>query len=258
MNNRIYRLMVAMLSISSMAAVAETIPQNAVQQAPALVTQPRMPEEAVTAKENIPKQGREDEFLKITKDKSIQLVFLGDSITDWWLRDDGKHGKEVWDQYYAKLNAVNFGISGERTEHTLGHIAKGILDGLDPKVVVIMIGTNNVGQKRPDKPEWAAAGVKKVVESVQKKLPNSKILLLGVFPRSKKDSPLRNAVTEINAIICKLDNGQSIRYLDIGSKFIDSEGNISKDVIPDALHPSTKGYQIWAEAMNPLLTQMLQ
>jgi lysophospholipase L1-like esterase len=240
----------------SLAVLSLTVPVFA--EAPMASEQPRTPEEAVTPKENIPKQRREDEFLKITKDKSIQLVFLGDSITDWWLRDDGQHGKEVWDQHYAKWNAVNFGISGERTEHTLGHIAKGILDNLHPKVVVIMIGTNNIGQKRPDKPEWAAAGVKKVVESVQEKLPNSKILLLGVFPRSKKDSPLRNAVNEINAIICKLDNGNSIRYLDIGPKFIDAEGNIPKDVIPDALHPSTKGYQIWAESMNPLLNEMMQ
>ncbi|MEA3208329.1 MAG: hypothetical protein QOE70_1386 [Chthoniobacter sp.] len=217
---------------------------------------PRKPEDAITAAPVNP--GRQKAFLERAKDKNIQLVFLGDSITDFWLRDDGSHGKPVWDQFYAKYNAADFGVSGEHTEHTLGHIAGGILDGLNPKVVVLMIGTNNIGQTPDDKPEWAAAGVKKVVETVHQKLPNSKVLLLGVFPRDGKDSPRRHAVEGINAIIRKLDDGKKTRYLDLTPKFLDANGEIPKDVMPDGLHPNTRGYQIWAEAMQPLLTQMMK
>ena len=142
-------------------------------------------------------QGRQTAFLERAKDKQIQIVFLGDSITDGWQGT----GKAVWERYYAKHDAADFGVSGERTEQTLGHIAGGILDGLNPKVVVIMIGTNNIGHSAEEKPEWAAAGVKKIVTTVHEKLPNAKVLLLAVFPRDQKDSDHRKAVNGINAII---------------------------------------------------------
>ena len=218
---------------------------------------PRTPESAVTPAD-MSKNGRQKQFLERAKDKTIQLVFLGDSITDFWLRDDGQHGKPVWDQFYAKRNAADFGVSGEHTEHTLGHIAGGILDGLKPKVVVLMIGTNNIGHNPADKPEWAAAGVKKIVETVHQKLPDTKVLLLATFPRNGKDSPFRKAVEGINAIICKLDNGTTTRFLDLTPKFLDASGEIPKDIMPDGLHPNTQGYQIWADAMEPLLSEMMK
>lgn len=218
---------------------------------------PRRPADAVTPAD-MSRNGRQKQFLERAKDKTIQLVFLGDSITDFWLRDDGQHGKPVWDQFYARRNAADFGVSGEHTEHTLGHIAGGILDGLSPKVVVLMIGTNNIGHNPADKPEWAAAGVAKIVETVHQKLPGAKVLLLATFPRNAKDSPMRKAVEGINAIISKLDNGTTTRFLDLGPKFLDASGEIPKDVMPDGLHPNTKGYQIWAEAMEPLLSEMMK
>ena len=195
-------------------------------------------------------------FLGRAKDKNIQLIFLGDSITEFWQLPD--RGKEVWEKYYTKYNAANFGVSSERTEHTIGHIAGGALDGPRPKVVVVMIGTNNIGHSPADKPEWAAAGVKKIVDMVHKKVPNTKVLLLGVFPRDQKNSPSRKAVEAINAIISKLDDGKKTRYLDLGSKFLDADGEIPKDIMPDGLHPATKGYEIWAEAMQPLLDEMMK
>lgn len=199
-------------------------------------------------------EGRHKGFLEAGKKPGIQLVFLGDSITDAF---PGR-GKETWNANYAQYNAVSFGISGERTENTLGHIAGGVLDGLSPKAVVIMIGTNNIGHFNDEKPEWAAAGVKKIIEEVKAKLPNSKILLLGVFPRDKKGSPKRVAVEGINAIISKYGEGKTVTFLDIGAKFLDANGEIPKEIMPDGLHPNADGYKIWAEAMKPTLDGLLK
>lgn len=213
---------------------------------------PRRPDDARTpAAVNA---GRQKAFLERAKDKGIQLVFLGDSITDFWQN----RGKAVWDEYYAKHDAANFGVSGEHTEHTLGHIEGGILDGLKPKAVVIMIGTNNIGHIADERPEWTADGIKKIVKTVREKLPDANVLLLGVFPREGKASRHRQQIGEINAIISKLDDGKHTRYLDLTSKFTDTNGGIPKDIMPDGLHPNAAGYKIWAEAMQPLLGEMMK
>ena len=213
---------------------------------------PRTEENAVTPVGGTDK--RQEKFLERGKDKDIKLVFLGDSITDFWMN----RGKEVWEKSYVKYDAADFGVSGEHTEHVLGRIAHGLLDGLHPKVVVIMIGTNNIGHSGTETPEWAAAGVKKIVETVHEKLPETKVLLLGVFPRDKKESAMRKKVKAINAIISKLDDGKKTRYLDLGPKFLDAEGNLPKEIMPDGLHPNLKGYEIWAENMQPLLDEMMK
>ena len=198
--------------------------------------------------------GRQKTFLERAKDKGIQLVFLGDSITDFW----HKRGKAVWDEFYAKYDAADFGVSGEHTEHTLGHIAGGILNGLNPKAVVIMIGTNNIGHIADERPEWTADGIKAIVKTVHEKLPDAKVLLLGVFPREGKDSRHRKQITEINAIIRRLDDGKQTRFLDLTAKFTDEDGDIPKGIMPDGLHPSAAGYKIWAEAMQPLLDELMK
>ena len=197
---------------------------------------------------------RQKAFLERAKDKGIQLVFLGDSITDFWQN----RGKTVWDQFYAKHDAADFGVSGEHTEHTLGHLAGGILDGLNPKAVVIMIGTNNIGHIADERPEWTADGIKKIVKTVHTKLPDAKVLLLGVFPREGKESRHRKQIEEINSIISKLDDGKQTRYLDLTAKFTDANGEIPKDIMPDGLHPNAAGYKIWAEAMQPLLGELMK
>ena len=221
--------------------------------APAKPTpKPRKPEDASTpAPVNA---GRQKTFLEIAKDKDIQLVFLGDSITELWQ----KRGKTVWEEFYTKHDAVNFGVSGEHTEHTLGHITGGILNGLHPKVVVLMIGTNNVGHIPDERAWWVADGIRKIVRTVHERLPETKVLLLGVLPRGKKDSKHRKQITEINTTISKLDDGKKTRFLDLTPKFTDADGDIPKDIMPDQLHPSAKGYQIWAEAMQPLLDEMMR
>lgn len=202
---------------------------------------------------------RHEGFVEIAKKGDVDLLFLGDSITDFWRN----RGSNVWNHYYAPLHAANFGISGDRTQHVLWRMANGELEGIKPKVVVLMIGTNNTGKER-DKttirntvPE-TIEGVQAVVADIRKRLPESKILLLGIFPRGAKlDDFQRGQVALINTVIAKLDDGKMIKYLDIGPAFLDSEGNLPKDIMPDALHPNERGYQIWADAMNPTLIKMM-
>jgi beta-glucosidase len=196
---------------------------------------------------------RQQQFLTRIKQGPVGLLFIGDSITDFW---PGR-AKDTWAKF-AAYQPADFGISGERTENTLWHINNGVLDGIDPKAVVIMIGTNNIGHFTTEEPAWAAAGVKKVVETVRSKLPKAKILLLGVFPRDVKASPMRAKVDAINDIIKTYADGTQVQYLDIGPKFLDADGELPKDVMPDKLHPTAKGYQIWYDAMWPTLEPLLK
>lgn len=212
---------------------------------------PRTPESAITpGRENLKRHAG---FMDRIKSGPVGLLFLGDSITDGW----SKNGEYTW-MKFAPYNPANFGISGETTEQVLWRITNGELDGIDPKAVVIMIGTNNIGQFKDEKPEWAAAGVKKIVDTVKEKLPNTKVLLLGVFPRNEKDSDNRADVLAINKIISGYADGKTVTYLDIGEKFLDANGELPADVMPDKLHPNAKGYQIWYDAMIPTLEPLLK
>ncbi len=251
-------ILVATLALSS--AFAQTPAAPAAPAAtPAAPVAPAKPKPAARTAESAVtpttrNEGRRKGFLEAGKKPGIQLVFLGDSITDAW---PGR-GKEAWNEHYAPYNAVSFGVSGERTDDTLGHIEGGVLDGLNPKAVVIMIGTNNIGHFAEEKPEWVAGGIKKILEQVHAKLPNAKILLLGVFPRDKKGSRLRTQVEGINELISKYGDGKTVTYLDLTGKFLDADGEIPKDIMPDGLHPNAAGYKIWAEAMKPTLDGLMK
>ncbi len=195
-----------------------------------------------------------ESFLKRGKEGPVDILFLGDSITQGWSRE----GKSVWDRTYEPLKAANFGIGGDMTQQVLWRITEGKeLEGIHPKVVVLMIGTNNFGLSG-HKSEEVAQGVTTVVETLQKKLPKTKILLLGIFPRdAKPGTNFRKNIAAVNERIAKLDDGKSIRFLDLSSKFLSPEGTLTSEVMPDYLHLSTKGYQIWADSMRPLLTELL-
>ncbi len=218
----------------------------------ALPKPPRTAENAVSEVDRNPK--RHEAFLaKIKEGGTHNLLFIGDSITDFWPR----RAKETWAKF-DEYKPLNLGISGERTEDVLFRLNHGELEGLAPKVVVIMIGTNNFGQHADEKPEWTASGVDKIVKAVREKLPQSKILLLGIFPRETANSVRRKKVTVVNEVISKLDDGKNVFYLDIGDKFLDEKGDIPKDVMGDALHPTAKGYDIWYDAMKPKLDELMK
>jgi lysophospholipase L1-like esterase len=194
---------------------------------------------------------RHEGFVAIAKQGDFDLLFLGDSITDNWRGP----GKAVWAENFASLKAANFGISGDRTEHVLWRLQNGELDGAHPKLVVLMIGTNNT---RTNSAEEIAEGVTAVVKEIETKCPATKILLLGVFPRGEKpDVSARSKIKEINAIIAKLDDGSRVKYLDIGSKFLDPDGTLPKSIMPDSLHPNESGYRIWAAAILPTVHSMM-
>lgn len=212
---------------------------------------PRTPESAVTPARKDP--NRHADFLYRLTQGEVGLLFLGDSITDGWPR----RGEWSWLKF-APFHPADFGISGDRTEHLLWRITNGELEDINPRVTVIMIGTNNIGQCPDEKPEWAAEGVRKIVATVHEKLPNTKVLLLAVFPRASADSPLRSKVGEINKIIAGINDGAKTRYLDIGDKLLDDKGEIPSDVMPDKLHPSPKGYDIWYNAIQVTLEKMLK
>jgi lysophospholipase L1-like esterase len=193
---------------------------------------------------------RHESFLEIAKKGNVDVLFLGDSITDGWRGS----GKAVWAKNFEPLKAANFGIGGDRTQHVLWRIVNGELEGIKPKVAVLMIGTNNT---RGDKAEDIADGVATIVKTIRTKSPETKVLLLAVFPRGKTiPNPLNDKIIQINKIIAKLGDGKNVRYIDIGPRFMEG-GQLPKEIMPDYLHLSPKGYQIWADAMMPLLKTML-
>jgi len=194
--------------------------------------------------------------LEVAKKGDIDLLFMGDSITDFWRNPTGNFaGKPVFDKYYGHLKTANFGIAGDTTQGVLYRLQHGEGQGFSPKAVMLMIGTNNT---RVNTPPEIAEGIGAVVLELRKDFPSAKILLLAVFPRSGPKDPVRADIAEINKRIAKLHDGKSIFFLDIGEKFLDAEGNIPTDVMADALHPSTKGYEIWAEAVKEPLARLLE
>ena len=183
---------------------------------------------------------------------TAEVIFVGDSITEGW---EG-NGKAVWAKYYARRHALNLGIGSDHTQHVLWRLDHGNLDGLKPKVAVVLIGVNNIPDDT-NTPRQVLAGVTAVVKKIREKLPATKVLLLGIFPFREDFCPQRAKALQINQALHKLDDGQWIRFLDFGYLFIQPDGKISKDMMRDFLHLSPTGYRLWAEAMEPDLAAML-
>jgi lysophospholipase L1-like esterase len=197
-------------------------------------------------------EGLHDGFNEIAKKNASPLVFLGDSITQGW-KDSGA---PVWEKHYASRHAANFGIGGDRTEHVLWRIDHGNFDGFTPKLIVLMIGTNNLN--KGDTPEQTTDGVTAIVQRLREKTPESTILLLGIFPRAKKaDNPFREQVAATNQAIAKLADWEKVHYLDIGHVFLEKDGAISKEIMPDFLHLSEEGYRRWADAIEFKIKELL-
>lgn len=183
-------------------------------------------------------------YMDMTKHKKFDLCLLGDSITDMW-------PGHLLQKYFGKYQMVNFGIGGDRCENVLWRLNQGELKGTSPKVVVLLIGTNNSGMNTA---EEMAIGVTAVVTKLKEMLPTTKILLLGILP--KRDAPVEKMATA-NKIIAKLDDGKMVRFLNFGTNFLDQDGKILDGLLSDAVHLTPKGYEIWGEKMAPLLTEMM-
>ena len=184
--------------------------------------------------------------------EKAQVIFVGDSITQGW---EGA-GKEVWGKYYAHRNAVNLGIGGDRTQHALWRLDNGNIDGLKPKAAVLMIGTNN-SNGEDNTPEQIADGVTAIVKKLRAKLPDTKILLVAIFPRSENFSVQRGKLAMINQVIRRQAEGKNVLWVDFGHQFLNDNGTMSRSLMPDYLHLSKEGYEIWAEAIEDQLSGIL-
>jgi lysophospholipase L1-like esterase len=192
-----------------------------------------------------------------------EIVLIGDSITHMWggppeeKSGRGNRGLEAWKSVFGDRPVLNLGFGWDRTQNVLKRIELGELDGLAPKAVVILIGTNNLaGTKnaRENTPAEIAEAIGVIVDKVQAKCPKAQIILTDVFPRGEKpDNPYRAKIAEINKGLTKLGGKPRVTVLDLTSKFTNADGTISKDVMSDFLHPTAKGYAIWAEALRAVL-----
>lgn len=190
----------------------------------------------------------------------IDLVFVGDSITHSW----ENAGKRLWAERFAPRGAFNLGFSGDRTEHVLWRLGLGEageanneLAGLSPKLFVVMIGTNNTGHREDPAPA-TAEGIEKIVDRLLEVAPESRVLLLGIFPRGvTPDHPKRKLNVAINELIAPLGERERIEFLDLGEIFLDEDGTLPKSVMPDALHPKADGYRLWADAIEPHVARLL-
>lgn len=232
------------------AAQQATAPKAAAPAKKPAAVVPAGPKESVTP---VPREGKWMDRHNLINSRAVpgqvDVIFLGDSITQGW---EGA-GKAAWDKYFAPLKPMNAGIGGDRTEHVLWRLDNGNIKGITPKVAVIMIGTNN---SRTNTSEQIADGIKAIVAKLREKLPETKILLLAIFPRTDyPEQGKENAAA--SALVKSLDDGKNVFYLDIGPKFLTADGVLEKKIMPDLLHLSPEGYEIWATSILPKLNELL-
>jgi lysophospholipase L1-like esterase len=194
------------------------------------------------------------ELFNKTQGKQFDLIFDGDSLTAGWNWKD--RGQDIWDARYAKLNAVDFGVAGDQTQNVLWRLKHGELDGMKPKLLVLMIGSNNffLGNFSP---EDTAQGVQALIAEYTKELPDTHLLLLATLPKgAAANTPIRQRLTQLNTLIAAMADGKQITFLDFTEKFKNPDGTLIADLfVPDQTHPSAKGYQVWADAIQPTIDQ---
>ena len=181
---------------------------------------------------------------------NVDLLMIGDSITHAW----ESAGLEQWNQRYAGRNAVNMGFSGDRTQHVLWRLANGHLEGISPKLAVIMIGTNNHADNSA---EEIAAGVKTIAAKLRDAKPDMRILLLAIFPRTDVGEDIQAKLKEASHLFSAAAEDPMIEFLDINSAFLDPQGNLTEEVMPDKLHPNAHGYALWAHAVEPTIARLM-
>jgi len=195
---------------------------------------------------------RNQAFNERVKQGNVDLVFIGDSITQAW----ENNGKEVWEKYYHHRKAINLGIGGDRTQHVLWRLANGNLEGISPKAAVLMIGTNNAN-KDDHTAEQIADGITAIVKLLQERRPKTRILILGIFPRGEQPNPEREKNAKASELASKLADGKMVHYMDIGVHFLKPDQTLPKEIMPDFVHLTPRGYEIWAIAIEGKLRELL-
>jgi lysophospholipase L1-like esterase len=199
----------------------------------------------------------------LMRERQPEIVMLGDSIIHFWGGDPSgeqiggrRTAPEVWDRFFSGHSVVNLGYGWDRTENVLWRLRHGEFEGVSPKLVVLMIGTNNVTLNTPDE---IAAGVAAICDEIHQRSPATRILLLGIFPRGEKPDANRATVDAVNQRIAHFDGRAGVvHYLDIGEQFLAADRSIDKSIMYDFLHPTPKGYEIWTTAMGPALERLLK
>lgn len=253
-NNMCYRAVLSFIMMSVLCVYGDENPSTQTHSAVIPVARPE-------------KEGwmeRHEQALERIAKEDVDLVFIGDSITHRW----ESTGSNVWKTYYEPRNTLNLGFGGDRTEHVLWRLQNGEVDGISPKLAVLMIGTNNSSHK--DSAEQIAAGIKAICAELRQRLPKTKILILSIFPRggsmtSRKDRSQKTATmnsywnknNRASQMASEIADHEMIFFLDINDAFLDEGGALSRDVTPDLLHPNERGYEIWAEAMEPTIKKLL-
>lgn len=196
---------------------------------------------------------RQDAVNARLKEGNVDLLYIGDSITHFFERT----GRQVWDKYYAPRNAVNMGFSGDRTQHVLWRLDNSDFSNVKPKLAIVMIGTNN-SNGRDNTAEEIADGIIAICSRLRTRLPETKILLLAIFPRGQRPSAQRQKNAQASEIASQIADNKTIFYLDINKNFLTDDGELTRDIMPDFLHPSARGYQIWADAIEPKVAQLMR
>ena len=194
-----------------------------------------------------------DQLVAQARKGNIDLLFVGDSLTKCWSRE----GREVWTAHFGKLHAANFGISGDCTQHVLWRLQNGELDPVQPKALVLLIGTNNITEG--DSPEDVAQAIRAILQEIRNRSPGTRLLLLGILPRRELASHRdRETIRAINSLISRLHDGDHVTYLDFGGKLLQPDGGLTKDVTKDFCHLTAKGYEIFTEAIQPVVESLLR
>ena len=192
-----------------------------------------------------------DAFVTRARQGGIDVLFLGDSITE----NFATRGADVWNREIAPLgNVVDFGIGGDRTQFVLWRAQHGELAGSGARVVVLMVGTNNLATATPQN---VVRGVSAIVDTVRAELPNAIVIVNALLPRGAAGDPARAKIAEVNARLAGLADGARVRYVNASSGFVDAAGEVRPELMPDDLHPSAAGYEVWAAALRPVLLEVL-
>lgn len=200
---------------------------------------------------------RHESFVAEAQRGHIDVLFVGDSIVDRWREDPPQGGRPIWERELAPLHAANFGMGGDRTQNLLWRLRHGELSGIQPKVVVVLIGTNHLNDEPNARIGSIVRGIRAVVDEIRGQLPRSQVLLLGLFPRGERPTELQRAqVAAVNRELATLA-GDHVTFLDLGAKFLAPDGTFLPRVMPDGFHPSDRGYEIWAREMKPTLLRLM-
>jgi lysophospholipase L1-like esterase len=191
----------------------------------------------------------------------IDVYFAGDSITRRWRATDYPQFLANWNENFFGWNAANFGWGGDTIQNILWRLQDGELEGVHPKVIVLLAGTNNVGNTPASKARVSdiTRGIKALLDTMRERSPRATIILMGILPRNDGADPaaVMASIQKINEDIARFADGQKIRYLDINDKLADKDGRLFEGMTGDRLHLSLKGYQVWADALKPLFTELL-